>query len=214
MRTSDVFRCPQCRTRRKDAHLMTMHEMQCPRPACHCGSYAYPHRPMSGLCTLNPDAQVALAARAGTPPEELMDVAVDVAWSMPGKPMRAWPFDKHGVFAMREAQIEQHLVQRVKALGGEVRKVKWIGRGGAPDRLVMLPGRYVPDGRGYEGEAFPNPQIPPRTVYVELKNPDTIRTFPADARERAQAREHKRMRDMGQRVEVIGTIEQVEALLA
>lgn len=199
MRTSDVFRCPQCRTRRKDAHLMTMHEMQCPRPACHCGSYAYPHRPMSGLCTLNPDAQVALAARAGTSPEDLLDVAVDVAWSMRGKPMRAWPFDKHGVFAMREAQIEQHLVQRVKALGGEVRKVKWIGRTGAPDRLVMLP------------EKFDRWQT---AMWVELKNPDTIRTFPADARERAQAREHKRMRDMGQRVEVIGTIEQVEALLA
>lgn len=199
MRTSDVFRCPQCRTRRKDAHLMTMHEMQCPRPACHCGSYAYPHRPMSGLCTLNPDAQVALAARAGTSPEDLLDVAVDVAWSMRGKPMRAWPFDKHGVFAMRESQIEKHLVQRVKALGGEVRKVKWIGRTGAPDRLVMLP------------EKFDRWQT---AMWVELKNPDTIRTFPADARERAQAREHKRMRDMGQRVEVIGTIEQVEALLA
>jgi hypothetical protein len=199
MRTSDVFRCPQCRTRRKDAHLMALHELQCPRPACHCGSYAHPHRPLSGLCTLNPDAQVALAARAGTPQEDLLDVAIAVAWSMPGKPMRAWPFDKHGVFAMREAQIEKHLVQRVKALGGEVRKVKWIGRTGAPDRLVMLP------------EKFDRWQT---AMWVELKNPDTIRTFPADARERAQAREHKRMRDMGQRVEVIGTIEQVEALLA
>lgn len=97
---------------------------------------------------------------------------------------------------MREAQIEKHLVQRVKALGGEVRKVKWIGRTGAPDRLVMLGWPFV------------------RTIFVEVKNPETIRTFPADARERAQAREHKRMRDMGQRVEVIGTIEQVERLLA
>lgn len=100
---------------------------------------------------------------------------------------------------MREAQIEKHLVQRVKALGGEVRKVKWIGRTGAPDRLVMLP------------EKFDRWQT---AMWVELKNPDTIRTFPADARERAQAREHKRMRRMGQRVEVIGTIEQVERLLA
>jgi len=38
---------------------------------------------------------------------------------------------------MRESDIEAHLVKRVKELGGEVRKVKWIGRNGAPDRLVM-----------------------------------------------------------------------------
>lgn len=39
----------------------------------------------------------------------------------------------------QEAKIEAYLVKQVKALGGEVRKVKWIGRRGAPDRLVMLP---------------------------------------------------------------------------
>lgn len=42
---------------------------------------------------------------------------------------------------MRESKIEKALVKRVKAEGGEVRKVQWIGRRGAPDRLVMLPGR-------------------------------------------------------------------------
>jgi len=40
---------------------------------------------------------------------------------------------------MRESTIELYLVEQVKALGGEVRKVKWIGRNGAPDRIVMLP---------------------------------------------------------------------------
>ena len=40
---------------------------------------------------------------------------------------------------IRERDIERHLVKRVKELGGEVRKVQWIGRRGAPDRLVMLP---------------------------------------------------------------------------
>ena len=39
----------------------------------------------------------------------------------------------------QEAKIEKYLCDRVKMLGGEVRKVKWIGRRGAPDRLVMLP---------------------------------------------------------------------------
>lgn len=104
---------------------------------------------------------------------------------------------------MRERDIEAHLVRRVKELGGEVRKVQWVGRASAPDRVVMLPllGRY-----GRYGSV--------RTIWVELKSPKTIVTFPADARERAQAREHKRMRAMGQCVEVIGTIEQVEELLA
>jgi len=99
---------------------------------------------------------------------------------------------------MLETDVERHLVARVKELGGEVRKVRWIGRNSAPDRLVMLP---------YEKVVFNT------AIWVELKNPDTIKTFPADARERAQDREHQRMRAMGQRVEVIGTIEQVEELL-
>lgn len=115
--------------------------------------------------------------------------------------------------AIKERDIERHLVNRVKALGGEVRKVQWIGRCGAPDRLVMLPLRnrdlpaVVPPDRWV-------PRIsPPATIWVELKNPETVKTFPANAHERAQAREHKRMRRMGQRVVVIGTIEQVEELL-
>jgi hypothetical protein len=102
---------------------------------------------------------------------------------------------------MRERDIERHLVRRVKELGGEVRKVQWIGRASAPDRLVMLPLTKI-------GQHWCLPSI-----WVELKNPKTILTFPADARERAQAREHERMRKLGQHVRVIGTIEQVEELL-
>lgn len=104
--------------------------------------------------------------------------------------------------AMLERDIEKHLVERVKQLGGEVRKVQWVGRRNAPDRLVMLPLAWDVD----------TPIV--RSCWVELKNPDTIKTFPANAHERAQAREHERMRKMGQRVEVIGTIEQVERLLS
>ncbi len=100
---------------------------------------------------------------------------------------------------MLESRVEDYLVERVKDLGGEVRKVKWIGRSSAPDRLVMLP-RSV--GRT------------PRTIWVELKNPETIKTFPANAHERAQHREHERMRKLGQWVEVIGTIKQVDEFIA
>lgn len=104
---------------------------------------------------------------------------------------------------MLERDIEKHLVEYVKDLGGEVRKVAWVGRVGAPDRLAMIPitsrvGRYSSC----------------RTIWVELKNPDTIKTFPANAHERAQAREHARMRKMGQVVVVVGTVEQIEELLS
>ena len=94
---------------------------------------------------------------------------------------------------MRERDIERQLVARVKALGGEVRKVKWIGRRGAPDRIVMLP---VPPGTG--GYRAP--------IWVELKATGV-------KPEAHQVREHQRMREMGQRVVVIDSIEGVEELL-
>ena len=87
---------------------------------------------------------------------------------------------------MRESDIEDHLVKRVKTLGGEVRKVRWIGRNGAPDRLVMLPWRT--------------------TIWVELKAPD-------QKAKPHQVREHVRMRTMGQTVAVIDSIEGVDELL-
>lgn len=105
---------------------------------------------------------------------------------------------------MRERDIERHLVARVKALGGEVRKVQWIGRRGAPDRLVMLPSRYTylvgPTGVSKHFQQA-------LTVWVELK-------APGKKAEPHQLREHDRMRRMGQRVEVIDSLERVEELLA
>ena len=92
---------------------------------------------------------------------------------------------------MKERDVEKYLVDRIKAIGGEVRKVRWVGRKGAPDRLVMLPGE---------------------STWVEVKSPATVVKFPNDARERAQYREHRRMRKMGLRVELIGTTEMVDYL--
>ena len=95
---------------------------------------------------------------------------------------------------MRERDIERHLVKRVKALGGEVRKVQWIGRRGAPDRLVMLP------------DPGPGNGVFNNSWWIELKAPGV-------EPEPHQLREHKRMRAMGQRVAVIDSIEGVERLL-
>lgn len=96
---------------------------------------------------------------------------------------------------MRESDIEAHLVRRVKELSGEVRKVKWIGRRGAPDRLVMLPRQMIKNDIWQRS-----------AIWVELKAPGV----PAEA---YQLREHDRMRRLGQRVVVIDSIEGVEELL-
>lgn len=101
---------------------------------------------------------------------------------------------------MRERDIERYLVKRVKELDGEVRKVQWIGRRGAPDRLVMLP--TVAHVSGHH-----TIYVSPRTVWVELKAPGVE---PEDY----QLREHARMRKLGQRVEVIDSLEGVESLLS
>lgn len=99
---------------------------------------------------------------------------------------------------LRERDIERHLVKRAKELGGEVRKVVWPGRRGAPDRLVMLPECETIDGY-VERRA--------RTIWIELKAPGV-------KPESHQLREHERMRAMGQRVVVVDSIEGVEELLS
>lgn len=103
-----------------------------------------------------------------------------------------------------ERHIEARLVKRVTELGGEVRKVKWIGRNGAPDRLVMLP-------QTWDGCLTPNRDH--ATIWVEMKAPGGLAKFPKNAHERAQHREHERMRRLGQRVEVVDSYEQIEELL-
>lgn len=104
---------------------------------------------------------------------------------------------------MRESKIETYLVERVKELGGEVRKVRFIGRRGAPDRLVMLPESWWVD------IVFGRPRDkrkPPRSLWVELKATGV-------AAEPHQIREHNRMRKMGQRVEVVDSFERVDEVL-
>lgn len=113
---------------------------------------------------------------------------------------------------MRESQIESYLVERVKALGGECRKLKWIGRHGAPDRLVMLPDRPLRLGidRGPIHQRLDKLEAEfqgRRTIWVELK-------APGEKAKPHQVREHERMRRMGQRVEIVDSIERVDEVLA
>lgn len=88
---------------------------------------------------------------------------------------------------MRERDVEAYLVARVRAMGGQVRKARWIGRNGAPDRRVMLPGRSP--------------------AWVELKAPGKRPTA-------QQLREHARMRLLGEVVLVIDSLAGVEAMLS
>lgn len=121
---------------------------------------------------------------------------------------------------LREAQIEAYLVKRVKALGGECRKVKWLGRPGAPDRLVMLPEQRKQinsaDVRAYMEKhdeamihakrALQGDTKPSRAIWIELK-------APGKKAEAHQLREHERMRKMGQRVEVVDSFARVDEVL-
>ena len=86
---------------------------------------------------------------------------------------------------MRERDIERYLVRRIKSIGGEVRKVQWLGRRGAPDRLAMFKGG---------------------SVWVELKAPGQLL-------KRHQQREHERMKHMGHSVIVIDSIAGVDQLI-
>lgn len=88
---------------------------------------------------------------------------------------------------MREAVIEKHLKDRARRAGGLCRKLRWIGRSGAPDRFLSLPAGHAKAG----------------IWLAELKRPGK------DAEEH-QAREHERLREAGVRVVVLASLEAVD----
>ena len=91
---------------------------------------------------------------------------------------------------MKESVVEAYLVKQVRRAKGEIRKVKFVGHDGAPDRMVMLPHNHL---------------LAP-IVWVELKSA-------TGALRPAQVREHDRMRACGQMVYVIRTKLEVDAML-
>ena len=82
-----------------------------------------------------------------------------------------------------EGKIEAYLRKRVLETGGRIRKLSWIGRRGAPDRLIWWPG--------------------PLLTFVELKAPGKKPT-------KQQAREHARLREDGFDVLVVDSMEAVD----
>ena len=101
---------------------------------------------------------------------------------------------------MKEAAVEHYARRRVKEAGGVIRKVRWIGRRDAPDRLILLPGYFHRSSNGQQWVA-------PRQVWVEFKRP-------GEKPRGSQLREHTAMRKFGCDVCVIDSFEGVDALLA
>lgn len=86
---------------------------------------------------------------------------------------------------LRESDIEKYLKTRVENVGGLYRRLKWQGRCGAPDDLVLLKGAH----------------------FVECKAPgEPLRPH--------QEREHARMRAQGVDVWVLDSYESVENFIA
>lgn len=84
---------------------------------------------------------------------------------------------------MRESKIESYFVDQAEANGGETRKIKYIGRHAATDRVLFFD----------DGEIY----------WIELKRP-------RKKAENHQAREHKRLRARGQNVFVLDTIRKID----
>lgn len=86
-----------------------------------------------------------------------------------------------------EAKNENYLRKRVKAEHGEIRKLKWIGRRGAPDDLIWWAG--------------------PRMAFVEVKSPYG-KLSPL------QVQEISRLRKDGFAVYVVHNFEEIDAMIA
>jgi len=93
-----------------------------------------------------------------------------------------------------EGTIENYLRDRVKSLGGECRKCRWIGRRGCADDLIWFPLR--------EG------QTRPRYAFVECKAPGKM----VDWRS-LQGREILAMRKAGWAVYVVSCKQEVDDML-
>ncbi len=84
-------------------------------------------------------------------------------------------------------KIEAHLVKLARKHDGFCRKVRWVGRNGCPDRLLV--------------------ETIWGLMWVEVKAPGKEPT-------KQQLAEHEKMRRVGQDVRVIDSIAKVEELFA
>lgn len=84
-----TLRCPECRTRRVDPHLMALHRLTCVRPLCSCEGVPFvrglgSHRPGTYGCDHHPFAGLHRAERRGESPAELARIEATIRASLPG----------------------------------------------------------------------------------------------------------------------------------
>jgi hypothetical protein len=78
-----LFRCPECRTRRKDYTLFVRHVKESGHKVCTCGGYHYAHRPGTTLCHKNPMSVLLEAQARGEPEEVLQEIRQWLALQKP-----------------------------------------------------------------------------------------------------------------------------------
>jgi hypothetical protein len=86
-----MFRCPECRTRRKDYGLFTRHLRDSGHAVCKCGGYHFWHRKYSPYCQHNPQSGALVAWRDGASADEVLEISIDLAWEKPGRKLVVWP---------------------------------------------------------------------------------------------------------------------------
>lgn len=87
-----------------------------------------------------------------------------------------------------EGKVQAYAKAEFEKLGALVRKIRYEGRNGCPDLLVLLPGGVV--------------------WFVEVKKDETTAPDPH------QRREHERMRRRGANVFTVGSKSQVDTIIA
>lgn len=87
-----------------------------------------------------------------------------------------------------EGKVQAYAKAELEKIGALVRKIRYEGRNGCPDLLVLLPGGVV--------------------WFVEVKKDEVTGPDPH------QAREHERMRNRGANVFIVGSKSQVDSLIA
>ena len=104
----------------------------------------------------------------------------------------------------KEGEVQAYGAEQLKKHGCLVRKISYEGRRGCPDQLVLVPER--------QHVAFHRPAVKTAVIlagvlFIEYKKAQNIEPEPH------QLREHERMRAVGADVRVIGSKEQVDALI-
>ena len=99
-----------------------------------------------------------------------------------------------------EGEVQAYGAEQLKKHGCLVRKISYEGRRGCPDQLVLVPSRPHQTYSYLTG-------APPRALFIEYKKAENIEPEPH------QLREHERMRAVGAYIKVIGSKEQVDALI-